>query len=180
MRFQWFLLVFAFAFLTPGSVFAQNKEERTRVLLQIRQTFQKINSQTDYQLVKLDDAEIILGQATDGGASLTGYFKGDTLCKVIEWVGLSSGVIQNEYYIDRGALVFVHSNEKRFAFNDSLQTMDNTKLVSAFSGRYYFQNNAFYEVVLSNKKLNHSTKDEATALVNRLKAYEALLRKNRK
>jgi hypothetical protein len=173
-------LLLTFTTIVTLPAFAQSKEDKSGELSQIRLKFQKINKETNYRVVKLEDAEQILGHATDGGASLTGYYKGDTLSKIVEWVGLSTGVVQNEYYLDGGKLIFVFSNEKRFAYNDSLQAFDYTKLVPAFTGRYYFKNNQLYDVVFYNKRLKQSEKDDAASFLKRLKSYEALLLKNRK
>lgn len=172
-----YLLLASQLFLSPN-VFSQGKEDKE--ILFIRQIFQRINRDSFYRTVKIDDAENIVGYATDGGASLTGYFKGDTLRKIIEWVGLSNRVVQNEYYLDKGKLVFVYFTEKQYAYIDSLQALDYTKLVPAFYGRYYFKNNQLYHAVLSNKKLKQSEKEDAAGFLKRLDAYSILLQKKKK
>lgn len=178
-------LRFVFIFLASLTLLSitalsQGKEDKSRELFQIRQIFQRTNSDTGYQLVKLEDAEKILGHVTDGGASLTGYYKGDSLRKIIEWVGLSNRVIQNEYYLNKGNLVFVYSTEKQYAYNDSLQALDYTKLVPAYYGRYYFKNNQLYDVTLSNKRLKQSEKSDAAAFLSKVKTYAVLLQQGKK
>lgn len=177
LRFVFFLL--PLLMLLGITAHSQGSEDKERELFKIRQIFQRINKDTTYRLVKLEDAEKILGHATDGGASLTGYYKGDSLRKIIEWVGLSNRIVQNEYYLDKGTLVFVFTTEKQYAYNDSLQALDYSKLVPAFFGRYYFRNNQLYDVILSNKRLKQSEKADAAEFLTRVKSYTALLQKNK-
>src|SRR5215467_12446308 len=97
----------------------QNKEGNRVTLSEIKKQFVQINDYKNYKVVTIDDAEEFLGHGTDNGGSLDGYFKGDTLNKIVEWVGLSNRVIQNEYYFDKGKLVFVYATDKTHKFNDS-------------------------------------------------------------
>lgn len=159
---------------------AQARDDKGRELAKIRKLFQRINKDNSYQVVKVENAEEILGHATDGGASLSGYFKGDSLHKIVEWVGLSNRVVQNEYYLDKGNLVFVYATEKQYAYNDSLQALDYTKLVPSFYGRYYFKNNQLFDVVLSNKRKDQSEKEDALQFLKSVKPYRLLLQKQKK
>lgn len=170
------VLLFFLAYL-PG--FSQGKEDKTEKLAQIRQKFQAINSETNYKVVKVEDAELILGHATDGGASITGYYKDGTIQKIIEWVGLSNKVVQNEYYLDSSKLIFVYVTESQYAYNDSLQTLDYSKLVPLSNGRYYFVNSRLFDAVLSRKEREKSKKDDAKSFLQRTSAYKALLNKQK-
>ena len=177
---RWFCFVFAllsFLISQPGS--AQGKEGKTERLIKIREKTRAINTETNYKVVRLEDAELILGHATDGGASLTGYYKDGALQKIIEWVGLSNRVIQNEYYFDSGKLIFVYATESQYAFNDSLQSLDYTKLIPVSNGRYYFENNQLSDVILAKKSLEKSKKEDAKSFLHRVKAYKTLLDKKR-
>ena len=94
-----------FIVLTSLNSHGQVKEDNTIALSQIKKLFVQINSYKDYKIVTIDDAEEFLGHGTDNGGSLKGYYKGDSLKKIIEWVGLSNRVVQNEYYLDKDKLV---------------------------------------------------------------------------
>lgn len=119
------------------------------------------------------------GQGTDNGGSLTGYFKKDTLKKIIEWVGLSNNVIQNEYYLDKGKLVFVYSTESRYKFDDSTQSFDYSKLDIFFKGRYYFSRDKLMDTILSNRQHIAPRQDPADFLTSS-QDYSKLLNAKRK
>lgn len=155
--------------------FPQSNGQKRPILEEIKRKFQQINTASDYHLVKLEDAVQIIGHATDGGATLTGYFKNDTLKKIVEWVGLSNRIVQNEYYLDKGDLVFVYSTEKQYAYNDSLQTLDYAVLVPSFQGRYYFKGSKLIDSLLSPKRLTQSATEDAATYLKRTKDYVLLL-----
>ena len=171
------LLISSFIFFESLS---QVPGDKRKMVEEIRKRFQQINSEEGLQQVKMEDAEEILGHATDGGATLTGYFKKDTLKKIIEWVGLSNRVIQTEYYLDNGRLLFVYSTEKQYAYNDSLQTLDYAKLVPSFQGRYYFNNENLIDALLSPKRRQPSVSEEAAGFLKRMKEHTLLLSRRRK
>lgn len=120
-------------------------------VLQIREVFRQINEFKNYRIVTIDDSEAFLGNVTDNGGSLTGYYKEDTLKKIVEWVGLSNRVIQNEYYFDNGKLVFVYAVERQYSLKSTSLESDFTKLNKTFEGRYYFNNNKLFKTVLHGK-----------------------------
>jgi hypothetical protein len=113
--------------------YGQMKEDLVK---NIRHTFQEINNDKTHTIVKLQNEEI-RGEKTDGGEELTGYFDGDSIRKIYSWIGLSYGVKQYEYYFSNGQLIFVYETEKGFHVNDSLGSMDQTRLDLLFEGRYY-------------------------------------------
>ncbi|HMC86223.1 MAG TPA: hypothetical protein VKI61_11885, partial [Chitinophagaceae bacterium] len=98
-----FALTLAYCSVTYG----QTKEDLVK---NIRQSFQKINNDTTLTIVKLQN-EDIPGETTDGGEQLTGFFNGDSICKINDWIGLSFGVKQYEYYFTNGQLIFVYETE---------------------------------------------------------------------
>jgi len=179
MFYRWFCFLFVCLIFSSLPGITQGKENETKKLAQIRQKFQAINSETNYKVIKVEDAKLILDHTTDGGASVTGYYKDDTIRKIIEWVGLSNKVVQNEYYLDSGKLIFVYATESQYAYNDSLQTLDYTKLVPISNGRYYFEKNQLFDVILSQNELEKSKKDDAKNFLQRMTAYKALLDKRR-
>src|ERR1700761_3449423 len=89
---------------------------------------------------------------TDGGGSLTGYFKNDTINKIKVWIGLSYGIKQYEYYFKNGQLFFVYEKDENFSHNDNNGSFDYTKLNFAFEGRYYINNGQMIDVKTKGQK----------------------------
>jgi hypothetical protein len=106
--YRYILSVIYLLFLFTNSS-AQGKEYKRYKIFEIKKIFQKINSFKKYKIITINDAEKFLGNNTDNGGSLKGYFMGDTLKKIAEWVGLSNRVIQNEFYFKNDMLVFVYA-----------------------------------------------------------------------
>jgi hypothetical protein len=125
----WFIPLFGL--ILPSC--AQTKDQK---IAAIRQEFRKINSDSSLKPFTLDDPEDFLGEATDGGAELTGSFKKNELIKIVFTVGVSYGEKMREYYFKNGKLIFAYETEKDFP-RDSLG-IKLEKLDLAFEGRYYF------------------------------------------
>ena len=141
----------------------------------IRQTFAEINSYTNYRIVTIDESEQFLGHATDNGGSLKGYYKGDTLRKIIEWVGLSNRVVQNEYYFGNGQLLFVYSTDKQYRFDDKRGQFDYTSFSAISAARFYFNNGRLIESVFSNKEEEAAKAQTAARLFSSSTSYARLL-----
>ncbi len=165
-----------FLTFTITSSFAQGKEDFTKKLFDIRLKYTAINKDKPYRLETIKDAETFLGHNTDNGASLTGYFKGDSLKKLVEWIGLSNKVLQNEYYFDKGKLFFVYATTSVYPINDSTQSFDYTKLNLQSSGRYYFDNEQLFDTILSDKQKNKMKSKDAAGFLASAKQYAKLLR----
>ena len=75
-------------------------QDQSSILAQIKQTFQKINNDKNYEIIIIDNSDAFLGHSTDNGGSLKGFYQDDSLMKIVEWVGLSNRVVQTEYYFD--------------------------------------------------------------------------------
>jgi hypothetical protein len=114
----------------------------TASLSHIKSVFNKVNSDTHLKKVVLENEEF-LDQTTDDGASLTGYFAGDSLVKIIFWIGLSYGIQQTDYYYDNNALVFCYVTERHFRLTKT--DLDHTKTDIVFEGRYYYNNSSLLE-----------------------------------
>lgn len=160
-----FIVISAISF--TSSLFGQNKSME---ILKIRQAFQKINSDSSLKTKTIDDEEKFLGNVTDGGGDLKGYFKNDSIQKISEWIGLSFGIIQTEYYFKDDQLIFVYKNEKHFGFNNKTQETDHNKLELAFEARYYFSNEKLIEV-----KKKGETMEDPIDLIKESKTYSIML-----
>jgi hypothetical protein len=128
------------------------------------------------QLNKLElDAEELLQQTPDGGASLTGYFDNDNLVKIRCSIALSYGIQQIDYYFRRDTLIFAFVTERHFNIIKDSVDFEHTTL--AGEARYYFNQNK-----LIDRKVKGSgfwDKEEAADLLPHSKSYFALLQKKK-
>ena len=168
-----------FLLLTLTTVFGQAKIEKRDMIFNIKKSYQQINSYEKYKTVTIDDAEEFLEHNPDNGASLKGYYKSDSLKKITEWLGLSNKVIQNEYYFDKGKLIFVYTKESRYKYIDSTHTLDYSKLELGSEGRYYFDNEKLFETKLTDKEYYQSKQEDALNFLNSSKKYTKLLKAKR-
>src|SRR5690606_7848221 len=134
--------------------FGQGKDG---VLRRIKEEVQVINKDTAYKTMALT-AEAFLEQSPDGGAQLTGYFKGGKIKKVHQWIGLSRGNEITEFYYSNGKLIFVYEQFDAFIYVDSLQAFDYTKTEHTFAGRYYFYNGTLFKHITT----GHSRFEDAS------------------
>ena len=171
-------LALIFSFIC-SSACGQSKEDFTKRLNDIKTKYSTINQYKSYYVITIDDAEAFLGNSVDNGASLTGYFKGDTLVKIVESIGLSNKVLQNEYYLDEDKLFFVYATESNYEWNDSMQVFDYTKLKLHFSARYYFENGKLFDTILSDKNATSLTQNTAATFTSSIKKYISLLTKDK-
>jgi len=125
-------------------------QSKDAIIKDIKNSFQQINNDKSLKVVKLENEEF-LQNMTDGGGSLTGYFKNDTLCKISVWAGLSFGIRQYEYYLKNGRLFFIYEKEEDFAATSS-GTLDYKKLDLAFEGRYYMNEGKVIDIKVKGQK----------------------------
>ena len=172
-----FLSVFLLFALT--TTFGQVKQDKSIIILNIKKSYEQINSYKNYKTVTIDEAEEFLEHNPDNGASLKGYYKSDSLKKIIEWLGLSNKVIQNEYYFDKGKLIFVYTKESKYKFIDSTQSFDYSKLQPVFQGRYYFSNEKLFETKLTDKEHYQSKEQDALNFLDTSKKFTKVLNAKR-
>lgn len=177
LRFVTAYTIFAMMILSEAN--GQNKND-TATITHIKSVYQQVNNYKNYHIVTIDDTGNFLGDATDNGGYLKGYFLNDSLKKIVEWVGLSNKVIQIEYYFDKRQLLFVYQKENMYHFNDSTQSFDYIKHEISFSGRYYFNNSTLIYSIISDKEHQETKQKDATDLLTSAKDYEKLLEAKRK
>ena len=175
-----FISFLTFLLLTFAIAFGQGKEDTNYRLFKIKKIYQQINQYKNYETITIDEAEEFLGHGTDNGGCLTGYFKGDSVKKVVEWVGLSNRAIQNEYYFDGDKLIFVYSTESKYRFNDSTQSLDYSKLDNIFKERYYFNNDKLLDTIFDDKEHSATKKQDSEDFITSSKGYLKLLKTKRK
>lgn len=102
---------------------------------------------------KVFEQEAFMDHITDNGATLSIYYKGNTVFKIEEWVGLSSYVVINTYYFQNNQLVFV--KDEGFMYERHPVTSETTGKFSRdgrFIGKYYFKNGK----LIHEKSLGHN------------------------
>jgi hypothetical protein len=159
--------------------YGQGKADKSSTLTQIKQVFKQINGYKDYKIVSIDDSEEFLGHATDNGGSLKGYYKGDTLKKIVEWIGLSNRVEQNEYYFNKGKLVFVYATDGRCKADNKTGEIDCSKFDKVFEGRYYFDRDKLIDTILSDKEHKETKQQDAVDFLTSSNDYIKLLNSKR-
>jgi hypothetical protein len=166
-------LAFTCMLLMASFIYGQTKEDQIR---QIRTLYSKINSDHSLKTIVLNNADFLPDETPDGGCSLTGYYKNDTLYKMSVWIGLSYCIRQYDYYFDNGKPFLVFETEKDFAANTEGRLVY-TKLNTGFEGRYYFNGEKIIDIKLKGvKRMDEMpTMAYAHTLVARATAYQTLL-----
>ncbi len=173
MTLQNFIIAILLTVVLAQSSNGQSKADK---ILSIKQTFQKINNDNSLKKKTIDDAEIFLGHAIDGGGQLIGYFKKDSVCKIFVTVGLSYGTIADEYYFNNGQLVFVYEVEKVFPANNSSDGLNHDKLQLTYEGRYYFDNDQLIDKIIKGKRHYENKDNIASAFLTTAKDYVTLVK----
>ncbi len=126
----------------------QNKDT---IIKHTRELFQKINNDPTLKKLELDNEDFMPDEQSDGGVSLTGYYKKDTIYKLSVWIGVSYCVRQYDYYLKNGKPFFIYETEKDFPGKKD-GTLDYSKLNLAFEGRYYLNNGKVMDLKIKGKK----------------------------
>jgi len=119
-------------FLFIGTLYSQNLEQNIQ---EIRKQFRYINSQKDLKSVILENQEFTDFIPSEG-AGLDGYYRNDTLYKIVENEAVSNAVYTNEYYLKNDQLIFVYRTEKSLIFHDDGTTSAETN----YEERVYYKN----------------------------------------
>jgi hypothetical protein len=162
------------------SAFSQGREDKEYALYKIAYIRRTIDRYEGYTKVEIDDSEEFLGHATDNGGTLTGYYKNDSLKKIVEWVGLSNRIIENVYYFDKAELICVVSNESRYKYNDSTGTTDHSRTEWITGGKYYFNKGNFFDSIIRDKEKMKTKEADAKEFLKSASEYGLLLEQRRK
>jgi hypothetical protein len=149
-------------------------QENNLKIIEIRKAFNEINSNKHLAKIELE-AEEFLGEAPDGGASLTGYFDKTKLVKIRSWVGLSYGIQQIDYYFRHDSLIFAFVTERHF--NIIQDSVDFEHTVPAVEARYYFNHEKLIDRKV--KGVGFWDKEQESNLLADSKSYFALLKKRK-
>ena len=78
-------------------------------------------------------------EATDGGMTLTGYYKNDTLLRMHFWVALFDGIWDCNYYYQNNALIYANEKNKAYVVDSAKQTIDYNHTNLKTENRFYFK-----------------------------------------
>jgi hypothetical protein len=154
--------------------FSQTEQQ---AIEQIKSQFRYINSQTNYVVSELNN-EDYLDQMPDNGAQLKGFFRNDSIYKIIEWTGLSYAVIIKEYYFLKDELVFVYDSERDYNHtkdsSGQFSGFDYTGARLKYEARHYFNKGKEIKKTENGKQLigidsSIDYQEEAEALKNLLR-----------
>ncbi len=148
--------------------FAQAQQTSDDKVLAIRSLFAQINADTTLHKMALD-GDVFKDDFSGGKTALTGYYRGDSICKMTLRSGLSYGVVKESYYFCKGVLLFVYETEEDF---------NNSKLTPVFEGRYYYEGyKVFKTQTTGNKKLGVDDVHHPLELYHNAYYYYGLLMK---
>lgn len=151
----------------------------------VRKKVEAINTEKSYQTKNLDNDYFVnlKNEATDGGQELSGYYKNGKLKKIVHSVGLSYGMKTLEYFFSDDALIFVFEKQSQFATlkDQSNQAigLDQTKLESNYTGRYYFENAKLFSIKKTGQEVfgNIEKKSKEAELLEDSKVFRFELQK---
>jgi len=119
--------------------------------------------------------EDFMENMTDGGGSLVGYFINGELVKINEWVGLSYGIMQHNFYFHKGLLIYVRETEDDFYVDDSSGT-DQSRFGQHFQGDYYFSGNKLIDMVtLGHNRFEIDTNDPEKEFLQTAAGYRKII-----
>jgi hypothetical protein len=174
MQFKISSLLFLLFACCCSHSFAQSENAKIKA---IQRVYNRTNQITGFKKITLEN-EAFLDNVPDGGGSLTGYFKRGMLYKIKEWIGLSYGVVETEYYLSKNTLVFAFVKEKHFkTVNDQV---DYKTTIRAYEGRFYFDQDKVLRTIRKGKGLWDSGQESILSLQQNTKRYTDLLYKKNK
>lgn len=109
-------------------------------LVIVQELIAKIESDTPNYTIKTLENEEFMDHATDGGGSLTGYFKSGELRKIVSWAGLSSCYTINTFYLEKQSLIAVVGLEMDYNYDHATTAIDYSSSSKAYDFAFYFDN----------------------------------------
>lgn len=146
-RFLLFLL-----FVLAYNARSYSQPYKDSIINNIRKVYQQINADKTLHVVTLAAPEF-LGEEVqpDNGAGLKGYFKNDTLCRMVLEFGLSYAARKYDYCFSKGQIVFIYETEEDYPEKKD-GGLNYDKMVLAFEGRYYYHNGKLIKPLFKGKK----------------------------
>ncbi len=171
------LVAFLSLFVFLNATFAQTVHKEIR---QIRKHFKWINQQKNFEIVELNNEDYV-NNVPDNGAQLKGYFLGDSLYKVVDWIGTSSAIMTAEYYLWNGKLIFVYYVEKQYqplkdAQGEIIGLNYNAAQVNYQSLHYFADGKQIKKIEKGNAVLNLNSPED---FLKNIREFETLLRQKK-
>lgn len=160
----------------PG--FLPSSFKDTSEVKSIQEYVSQIDKQKGMDSLVIENEEF-MENMSDGGGSLTGYFFNSKLLQIKEWIGLSYGIRQHNFYFNNNRLVYVREIEDDFYVDNS--GTDQARFDQHFKGDYYFTNNKLIDMVtLGHNRFEIDTNDpEKEFLEIAVKYQKIILHKRR-
>lgn len=107
----------------------------------------KIDNNDSLSKISFENEEF-LGQMTDGGGILTGFYdENQEIRKVEILVFKSIGVQEYSFYLRKENPILIIDNFKRFAWNEKTDEFDYTKFDGGLNGTYLFKNKKLIDFI---------------------------------
>ncbi len=147
---------------------------------EIMEKVANIDQNNSYDSLVLENDEF-MEQASDGGGSLTGFFKDGHIHKMTMWIGISMGIRIYNYYFEDEKLIYIDETFESFDWTDTTNKQDYPKTEITFHGCYYFSNNKLidYETTGQNWFQDDAIDIEMTLLEEANGNLKLLLRKKK-
>lgn len=142
-------IITALLFLLPIALLAQSNFGR---ITHIRQVVTAINTGRTLKKVVLGEDDLSKlndggEEAPDGGEEVTGYFKQDTLVKIVHVIGVSTGMRTFEYYLDNNKVLFIYQREDKYPYMEKMQKLNYNVLTTISETRYYLTEGKVIKVI---------------------------------
>ena len=105
----------------------------------IKEKFTIINTEKEYKIVNATN-EDIFDDVIDAHYELSGYFKGDTLFKIIEKIYSPTWVVFREFYIWHNELIFLYKKNQAYHYDGETDEIDYEVLELVNELRLYYKN----------------------------------------
>jgi hypothetical protein len=99
----------------------------------------KINNEKNTTIKYLAEVQYINHNKNAG--TVKGIFKNNACIKIIRFIGTEYNYIIDEYFLEKGKLIYVSEIQNNFEYNDSTSTYNYEKIGLHFNGSYWFSNN---------------------------------------
>ena len=164
--------------MVSGSANGQNGEDAT---LHIQQYCQGINNDPRLKVVTLNNEDFMkMGEVTDGYNQLIGYFRNDSLVKMVEYGGYSNGNCVTEYYLENGGLAYVTDVFKPFVPRETGNAPDFPRTQGTYEARHYLYKGKIIKQSFVGANPFEEEPNPAKALEADARADELLIRRKKK
>lgn len=99
-------------------------------------------------------------EATDGGMTLTGYYKNDTLLKMNFWVATFDGIWDCNYYYSNDSLIYANEKQKTYLVDSAKQTLDYNHTTLKTENKFYFSKGKLIKKSSNGAPMTYDIPDE--------------------